>query len=46
MAAAAFAVANPFPSPRWVQALLGLTAIYLTGVGLVRRLTAKEQGTR
>lgn len=45
VAAAAFAVANPFPSPVWVQTLLVLTAIYLTGVGLVRRLTAKEHTT-
>ncbi len=32
------AVANPFPSPPWVQALLLLTAAYFTGVGLYRWL--------
>ena len=32
--AAALAVANPFPSTRWIQALLVLTAIYLASVGL------------
>jgi phosphatidylcholine synthase len=36
--AAALAVANPFPSPLWVQALLLLTAAYFTGVGLYRWL--------
>jgi phosphatidylcholine synthase len=36
--AAAVAVANPFPSPLWVQALLLLTAAYFTGVGLYRWL--------
>jgi phosphatidylcholine synthase len=36
--AAAMAVANPFPSPLWVQALLLLTAAYFTGVGLYRWL--------
>lgn len=41
-AGAALAVANPFPSPRWIQALLILTAIYLTGVGFVRGLSAGE----
>jgi len=34
--AAAIAVANPFPSPRWVNLLLVATALYLTGVGLYR----------
>ena len=38
-AAAAIAVANPFPSPLWVQALLLLSAAYFTGVGLYRWLT-------
>jgi phosphatidylcholine synthase len=37
--AAAVAVANPFPSPLWVQALLLLAAAYFTGVGLYRSLT-------
>jgi phosphatidylcholine synthase len=37
--AAAAAVADPFPSPLWVQALLLLTAAYFTGVGLHRWLT-------
>ena len=37
--AAAMAVANPFPSPLWVQALLLLAAAYFTGVGLYRSLT-------
>jgi phosphatidylcholine synthase len=36
--AAVVAVANPFPSPLWVQALLLLTAAYFTGVGLYRWL--------
>ena len=36
--AAITAIANPFPSPLWVQALLLSTAIYLTGLGLYRSL--------
>jgi phosphatidylcholine synthase len=36
--AAVMAVANPFPSPLWIQALLLLTAAYFTGVGLYRWL--------
>jgi phosphatidylcholine synthase len=36
--AAALAIANPFPSSLWVQALLILSAIYLAGVGLYRSL--------
>jgi len=36
--AAALAIANPFPSPLWVQALMILTALYLAGVGLDRSL--------
>lgn len=36
--AAAAAVANPFPSPVWVQALLLGTAAYLVGVGAFRSL--------
>jgi phosphatidylcholine synthase len=38
IAAAAFAVANPFPSPLWVQVLLVLTAVYLASIGLARSL--------
>jgi len=38
IAAAAFAVANPFPSPLWVQVLLVLTAAYLASIGLARSL--------
>jgi phosphatidylcholine synthase len=38
IAAAAFAVANPFPSPLWVQVLLLLTAAYLASIGLARSL--------
>jgi len=33
IAAAAVAIANPFPSTPWVQALLVLTALYLTAIG-------------
>ena len=36
--AAAMAVANPFPSPPWVQVLLIVTAAYFAGVGLLRSL--------
>jgi phosphatidylcholine synthase len=36
--AAAAAIANPFPSPLWVQALLVATAFYLAGLGLYRSL--------
>ena len=36
--AAIAAIANPFPSPLWVQALLLLTAVYLGSVGLYRSL--------
>jgi phosphatidylcholine synthase len=36
--AAAIAVANPFPSSLWVQALLIVTAIYFTSVGAYRSL--------
>ena len=38
IAAAAFAIANPFPSPLWIQALLVLTAAYLASIGLARSL--------
>jgi len=36
--AAIAAIANPFPSPLWVQALLLLTAVYLASLGLYRSL--------
>jgi hypothetical protein len=36
--AAAAAIANPFPSPLWVQLLLVATALYLAGLGLYRSL--------
>jgi phosphatidylcholine synthase len=36
--AAIAAIANPFPSPLWVQALLLSTAVYLAGLGLYRSL--------
>jgi phosphatidylcholine synthase len=35
---AAVAVANPFPSPRWVQVMLLMMAAYFFGVGLARSL--------
>jgi phosphatidylcholine synthase len=41
--AAAVAVANPFPSPLWVKALLVATAIYLASVGIVRSLFRPDQ---
>ena len=37
-AAAAAAIANPFPSPLWVQSMLIVTAVYFAGVGLYRWL--------
>ncbi len=40
--AATASIASPFPSPFWVQALLILTAIYFTGVGLYRSLVRPE----
>jgi len=43
-AAAAFAaVANPFPSPLWVKALLILTAIYLASIGLARSISRRAR---
>ena len=36
--AATAAIANPFPSPLWVQVLLVATALYLAGLGLYRSL--------
>ena len=41
--AAAAAIANPFPSPFWVQALLIVTAIYFAGIGLYRSLVRPNQ---
>jgi phosphatidylcholine synthase len=46
MAVAALSVANPFPSPGWIQALLILTAIYLTSVGFLRGLASREGASR
>jgi len=40
---AAVAIANPFPSPLWVQALLILTGIYFAGVGLYRSFALPNQ---
>ncbi len=42
-AAAVAAVANPFPSPLWVQALLLAAAVYLTSIGLSRSLAQLNQ---
>jgi hypothetical protein len=36
--AAAVAIANPFPSPLWVQVLLIVAAAYFASVGLLRSL--------
>ncbi len=38
IAAAAYAIANPFPSPLGIQALLVLTAAYLASIGFARSL--------
>ena len=35
-------VANPFPSPLWVKALLAATALCLTGVGAIHSLGQKK----
>ncbi len=43
-AAAATAIANPFPSPPWIDALLIATAIYFAGIGLYRWLVLPDQG--
>jgi phosphatidylcholine synthase len=40
--AAAIAVAETFPSPGWVQALLVGSALYLTGVGLYRSVPGRS----
>ena len=42
-AAAAVAIANPFPSARWVQVLLIVTAAYFASVGLWRSLRDAQQ---
>ena len=42
-AAAAAAIANPFPSPFSIRALLIVTAIYFAGVGLYRSLVRPNQ---
>ena len=42
-AAAAAAIANPFPSPPWIKALLILTAIYLASVGIARSLSRPDR---
>jgi phosphatidylcholine synthase len=42
LVAAIGAVANPFPSPLWVKALLAATALCLTGVGALRSLGQKK----
>jgi hypothetical protein len=39
--AAAVAVANPFPSPLFVKALLIATAIYFAGIGAHRSLVGR-----
>jgi hypothetical protein len=44
VAAAAAAIANPFPSPTWIAALLIVTAVYFAGVGLYRWLALPDQG--
>jgi len=41
--AAAAAIANPFPSPLSIRALLIVTAIYFAGVGLYRSLVRPNQ---
>ena len=42
LVAAIGAVANPFPSPLWVKALLAATALCLTGVGAIHSLGQKK----
>ena len=44
VAAATAAIANPFPSPTWIAALLIVTAVYFAGVGLYRWLALPDQG--
>ncbi len=41
--AAAVAVANPFPSPLWIQVILISTAIYLACIGLLRTLAENNR---
>ena len=40
--AAVAAVANPFPSPLWVQVLLVATAAYFAGISLHRSLRPEQ----
>ena len=42
LVAAIGAVANPFPSPLWVRALLAATAISIAGVGFIHSLRPKK----
>jgi phosphatidylcholine synthase len=41
--AAVMAVANPFPSPLWVQAVLIVSALYLASLGLYRSLGRHDE---
>ncbi len=42
--AAILAIAEPFPSPLWIQFLLIATAAYLIGIGTIRSLAAMGNG--
>ena len=42
--AAILAIAEPFPSPLWIQLLLIATAAYLIGIGAIRSLAAMGNG--
>ncbi len=42
--AAILAIAEPFPSPLWIQLLLIATAVYLIGIGAVRSLGGAGNG--
>ena len=46
LVAAIGAVANPFPSPLWVKALLAATALCLTGVGVIHSLGQRRDRDR
>lgn len=46
LVAAIGAVANPFPSPPWVKALLAATALCLTGVGVIHSLGQRRDRDR
>ena len=41
---AILAIAEPFPSPLWIQLLLIATAAYLIGIGAIRSLAAMGNG--